>query len=183
MQQAIKTLIIFCLIMSISPTQLSFKNKGIVKFFKKLGEKASIFANKTALKIVQGFIWALRLLDYVYTGYYYVSGAHEVSESFNYTPLIFQLFFGPSYSPPLKTNALIRFILFLPATIAVGIVNLITYLTQELLEKAKKFLLETVTNYDERKKALKDYNELEAKINEASKKQTEELKKVVEKEN
>jgi hypothetical protein len=180
MQKLIKTLIILCLLLSISSSRLSFKSKGVGSFLSNIGKKTKIFAEKVALNIVRGFLWGLRALDYVYEPYYLISGAHEVSKSFTYTPLIISLIFGEKKSPPLETNAIIRYILFFPLTIIVGIINLITFFTQELLNKAKIALLDSITKYDDLEIALKEFKAVEDKINEAKNKEVERLEKIVE---
>jgi hypothetical protein len=52
MQQAIKTLVIFCLIMSITPTRLSIQNKGIGKVFSMVGRAVDKVASHIAIGIL-----------------------------------------------------------------------------------------------------------------------------------
>ncbi len=152
MQQAIKTLVIFCLIISITPTRLSTKNKGIGDFFSMIGDKLDEIASKIAKYILAAVLGTINFSICV----------TEVIAEFNiFSVSDYKAFIG---------------LVFLP----VGIINLVIMLlqtgTKTLLENLKD-KLDYHINAIEAKKIK--YENAARKINAAVDKKTEELQEII----
>ena len=172
MQLAIKTLIMFYLIMSISPTRLSTSNKGILgnffakvkNVFSKVSTKVLDFTSKAAYGFVStalvGVNFSMKVTDSILT-------FTEAGEFFKVL-IPFLWFFFP---PPKIT---LKFFIFLPVSIVVTVIGLVQLATQELLEKIKQALVKRMGEIE----AQKEYKKVEADINKAISKKTEELQKL-----
>ncbi len=171
MQQVLKTLLIFSLIMSITPTRLSNQNKGIGSFLSKVGNKVDEFVTKIAMKIIaaslRGVIFSTKAADAILK----FTEGDAILDELNPISWIFRTLFN---TPQPKTTW--KFYVFLPVSIITMIIGVLQAGTGLLLEYVHKALTKHLDAVDDR---IFEYEFAEQQLKAAISKKTKELQEVV----